>query len=57
MNLLKGELVVLSYSFTVVVFFRAAPIAHESSQVKGRIGAMAAVLHHNHSSARSELCL
>ena len=44
----------------VFVFFRlfaiswAAPVAYGGSQVRGRIGAIAAGLHHSHSSARSK---
>ena len=30
-------------------FFRAPPAAHGSSQARGRIGALAAGLHHSHS--------
>ena len=43
----------------VVVFclFRAAPAVYGGSQARSLIGAVAAGLHHSHSSARSELCL
>ena len=34
--------------------FRATPMAYESSQARGQIRAVAAVLHHSHSKARSE---
>ena len=37
--------------------FRAAPVAHGSPHVRGRIRAPAAGLHHSHSNARSEPCL
>ena len=37
--------------------FRAAPAAYGSFQAKGQIGAIAASLHHSHSSAGSEPCL
>ena len=40
-----------------VFFLRAAPWAYGSSQTRGRIGAVAAGLHHSHSKARSELRL
>ena len=38
-------------------FFRAAPVAYGSSQDGGQIGAVAASLHHSHSSSGSELHL
>ena len=34
--------------------FRAAPMAHESSQARGQIGAVAAGLHHSHSNLGSK---
>ena len=37
-----------------VCVFRAAPAAYGGSQFRGRIGAVAASLHHSHSNARSE---
>jgi len=37
------------------IFFRAAPVAHGSSLARGRVGAVAAGLHHSH--AGSEPCL
>ena len=36
-------------------FFRAALMAYGGSQARGRIGAIAAGLHHCHSNARSEI--
>ena len=51
---------ILFFSITLIIFFfyfRAIPVAHGSSQAKGRIEAVAAGLHHGHSNARSELCL
>ena len=36
------------------LLFRAIPTAHGSSQVSGRIGALAVGLHHSHRNARSE---
>ena len=47
------------FLFFVFVFclFRATPATYESSQVRGRIGATAAGLHHSHSNMGSELCL
>ena len=45
--------------FYVFVFclFRATPTAHGGSHARGRIGAVAADLHHSHSNAKSELHL
>ena len=45
--------------FLFVLFwpFRAAHKAYGGTQARGRIGAVAASLHHSHSNARSELCL
>ena len=43
--------------YFLFLVFRAAPVAHGSSQVWGQIGATAASLYHSHSSARSEQCL
>ena len=34
--------------------FRAAPTAYGGSQARGQIGAVAASIHHSHSSAESE---
>ena len=34
-------------------FFSATPTEHGDSQARGRIGAVAAGLHHSHSNARS----
>ena len=45
------------YFLFVFVFSRAAPAAHGGSQAKGRIGAVAASLHHSRSNAGSELRL
>ena len=47
----------LSVSLSLFFRFRAAPVAHGSSQARGRIGAVAASLHHSHSNAGSKLCL
>ena len=38
-------------------FFRAAPVAHGSSQAGGQIGIAAVSLHHRHSNAGSKLRL
>ena len=38
-------------------FFRAAPVAPGGSQARGRVGAVAAGIHHSHSNARSKPCL
>ena len=43
--------------FLVICLFRAVPKAYGSSQARGPIGAEATSLHHNHSNARSKLCL
>ena len=40
-----------------VCLFRAVPAAHGGSQVRGQIGAVAAILHHSHSNVGSEPCL
>ena len=39
------------------LLFRAAPAAYGGSQARGRVGAIAAGLHHSHSNAGSELHL
>ena len=44
-------------SFVCFLPFKAAPSAYGGSQAKGRISAIAASLHHNHSDTRSELNL
>ena len=38
-------------------FLRAAPVAHGGSQARGRIGVIAAGLHHSHSNSGSKLRL
>ena len=38
-------------------FFSAAPVAHGGAQARGRIGAMAAGLHHSHSNVGAKLHL
>jgi len=43
--------------FVLLLLFRAAPEAHGSSQVRGRIGAAVAGLHHSHSNSGSKPCL
>ena len=45
------------YLFIYFLLFRAVPTAYGGFQGKGLIGAIAAGLHHNPSSVRSELCL
>ena len=42
------------FVFVFVLLFRAAPMAYESSQAKGRIRATAAGLHHDHNNEGSE---
>ena len=41
----------------IFFFFGAIPIAYRGSQARGLIGAIAAGLHHSHSSTRSKLRL
>ena len=41
-------------SILVFLSLRAIPMAYGGSQARGRIGAVAAILHHSHSNARSE---
>ena len=48
---------VFFFFFVFLLFLWAAPTAHGGTQARGRIGAVAASLHHSHSNARSELCL
>ena len=48
---------VVCFLFFVFFFFRAAPEAYGSSQVRGQIGARVVSLHHSHSNAGSKLCL
>ena len=43
--------------FFFFAFSRATPVAYGRSQARGRIGAVAAGLHHSHSNAGSEPCL
>ena len=42
------------YYYYYFVFSRAVPVAYGGSQARGLIGAVAAGLHHSHSSAGSE---
>ena len=44
-------------AFSFFVFFRAVPRAYGSPQAKIPVRAVAACLHHSHSSSRSELIL
>ena len=45
------------FSVSFIYLFRATPVACESSQARGQIGAAAAGLHQSHSNTGSELCL
>ena len=58
---LKNEVVIPSSTSScsppLFCLFRAAPMTYGGCQARGRIGAVAAVLHHSHSNAVSELCL
>ena len=57
-NTLKGGMISILLSLLLLfLLFRAALVAHGGSQARGRIGAIAAGLHHSHSNAGSELCL
>ena len=47
----------LFFCVCLFFFFRATLVAHGSSQVRGRIRATAAGLHHSHSNVGSEPCL
>ena len=47
----------LFFFFFFFCLFRAVPEAYGDSQARGRIGALAASLHHSHSNAQSELHL
>ena len=49
--------IIYIYSLLSFCLIRAAPMACAGSQAGGPIGAVAAGLHHSHSSAGSELCL
>lgn len=44
----------LDMEYITLIFFLPVPVAYESSQVRGRIAATAANLHHSRSKARSE---
>ena len=57
MHRFNGTLNCFIYLFIYLFFiylFRAARMAYRSSQARGRIGAVAAGLHHSHSNARYE---
>ena len=43
--------------YVCMYIFSTAHVTYGSSQTRGRIGAMAASLHHSHSNAGSKLCL
>ena len=45
------------FFFFVFCLFRAAPAVYGNSQARGRIGAIAAGLHHSHSNLGYEQCL
>ena len=53
--LFLGGFLVFVFVFCLFVFFRAAPEAYRGSQARGRIGAVAAGLHHTN--GRSKPCL
>ena len=42
------------FEFSILIFFRAAPVAYGGSQARGHIGAVAGGLHHSHSNTESE---
>ena len=56
-NLELGGEYLLRRFFCSFLFFRAAPVAHRSSQARSQIGPVAAGLHHGHSNTGSELHL
>ena len=45
------------YFILLIYFFRTTPVAYGSSQVRGRVGAVAASLHHSHSNTGSNMHL
>ena len=45
---------IFGYAGFVILLFRAVPAACESSQARGRTGAVAASLYHNHSNVGSK---
>ena len=57
-ELLSWFTLLFIYLFILVYrLLRAPPTAYGGSQARGLIGAVAAILHHSHSNARSEQCL
>ena len=59
-KLLQNHLILLGImapNFFFFFLFRAAPVAYEGSQARGRIRATAAILHYSYSNMRSEPCL
>ena len=50
---LHFKLAPFKYLFFFLSLFRAPPAAYGGSQARGRIGDVAAGLHHSHSNARS----
>ena len=50
----EGFFLFVCFCFCFLLFFRAAFVAYESSQARGRIRAAAARLHFSHRNARSE---
>ena len=56
-SLAKGVAIKFMYLFTYLLIchlFRASPTAYGISQARGRLGAVAAGLHHSHSSVGSK---
>ena len=53
MRTLKSHVIV----FYLFIYFRATPVAYVSSQVRGRVGAVAASLNHSHSNTESNMHL
>ena len=57
----EGELQLQSSTllsfFFLLLLFRASCMAYGGSQARGRVGAIAAGLHHSHSNVGSEPCL
>ena len=52
-----GFVCLFVFVFVFLPFLGPLPMAYRDSQARGRIGAVAAGLHHSHSNAGSKLCL
>ena len=56
-NIYDFIFIIIIMIICLFAFSRAAPVAHEDSQARGHIGAVATGLHHSHSNKGSEPCL